>query len=137
MNVTYYVPLNSDRSSFYYFIFNGSAAFPGSLPENQEALFNTTGSFFVVQRLRKVVVYPGLSYNITFKPPSEGSFSDASMIRTGTQLLGTLGLQFQPTNDFSFNLSASIPFLLTTTNMRQRLVRDSYSLVNVGFRLLI
>lgn len=137
LNVTYYIPLNIDRSSFYYFIFNGSAAFPGSLPENKEALYNTTGSFFVVQRIGKVVVYPGLSYNITFKEPSEGSFSDASLIRSGTQLLGTLGLQFQPSNSFSFNLGLSIPFLLTSTNKRQRLVRDSYSLANIGFRLLL
>ena len=137
VNLTYYVSLNSAQTSYYYFIFNGIAFLPGSLPENAQALYNTTGSFFIVQRLGKFVVYPGLSYTLAFKPPSSGSFSDSSLIKSSEQLLATLGMQYQVSNNLSFNASASIPLILTTTNLRQRLVRDSYSFVSIGGRFLL
>ena len=135
LNLTYYVSLNSN--SFYYFIFTGKSSQAGSLPQTAEALHNTTGSFFIAQRLGKFVVYPGISYSLDFKPPSAGSFSDHSLIKSSEQVLGTLGIQYQPSYNISFNISGSIPFIISTTNLRQRLIRESYSFVSIGGRILI
>lgn len=135
VNLTYYISLNPN--SFYYFIFSGKSSGAGSLPQTAEALHNTTGSFFIAQRLGPIVVYPGISYSLDFKPPSQGSFSDKALIKQGEQVLGTLGIQFNPSYNLSFNINASIPFIISTTNLRQRLIRESYSFVSIGGRILL
>jgi len=137
LNLSYFVSLNDAQTSYYYFIFTGKSSQPGSIPQNAEWLHNTSGSFFIVQRMGKFVIYPGLTYSLDFKPPSAGSFSDKSLIKSSEQLLGTLGIQYQPSFNTSFNISGSIPFILSTTNLRQRLVRESYSFVTIGGRILI
>lgn len=137
VNLFYFVSLNESQTSYYYFIVNGTSFQPGSLRVNEDWLHNTSGSFFIVQRLGKFVIYPGMTYTLAFKPPSSGSFSDKSLIKSSEQLLGTLGIQYQPSFSTSFNISASIPFILSTTNLRQRLVRESYSFVTIGGRILL
>tara|TARA_B100000497_G_C7642872_1_gene386527 strand:+ start:216 stop:1208 length:993 start_codon:yes stop_codon:yes gene_type:complete len=137
VNLSYFVSLNDQQTSYYYFIVNGTSFQPGSLSINEDWLHNTSGSFFIVQRLGKFVIYPGMTYTLAFKPPSSGSFSDKSLIKSNEQLLGTLGIQYQPSFNTSFNISASMPFILSTTNLRQRLVRDSYSFVTIGGRILL
>jgi hypothetical protein len=132
LNLSYYVSLNQSQTSFYYFILNGTAYLPSSI--NDEALYNTTASFFIIQRLgSRLALYPGLSYNLAFKPPSVG---DKSLIRTNTQILGQLGLQFQATPNFSFNVSGALPFLLKSSNLLVRQVRESFSFASVGGRML-
>ncbi|MEE9373317.1 MAG: hypothetical protein V3V00_09720 [Saprospiraceae bacterium] len=137
LNMSYFVSLNSAQTSYYYFIFNVKSSQPGSNLQNAEWLHNTSGSFFIVQRMGKFVVYPGLTYSLDFKPPSAGSFSDKPLIKSSEQLLGTLGIQYQPSFNTSINISGSIPFILSTTNLRARLVRESYSFVTIGGRILI
>ena len=137
VNLSYFVSLNERQTSYYYFIVNGTSFQPGSLRINEDWLHNTSGSFFIVQRMGKFVVYPGLTYTLAFKPPSSGSFSDKALIKSSEQLLGTLGIQYQPSFNTSFNVSASMPFILSTTNLRQRLVRESYSFVTIGGRILL
>jgi len=61
LNASYYISLNKSGTSYYYFILNTSAFQPGSLPINRDWLYNAGGSFFVVQRLGKFVLYPGIS----------------------------------------------------------------------------
>jgi len=135
VNLTYYLELNSN--SFYYFVFNGMSSSAGSLPQNAEALHNVSGSFFLAHRIGSLVIYPGLTYSMEFKPPSAASFSDKALIKRGEQLLGSVGLQINPTDKASFNINATIPFILSSTNLRQRLIRESYSFVSIGTRILI
>ena len=131
-NLSYYVSLNKSATSYYYFILNGLAYLPSAT--NDEVLYNSSASFFIVQRLgARFILYPGLSYNITFKPPSVG---DEALIRTNEQVLGLLGVQYQPSNNFSLNVSAALPFLLDSSNLLVQQVRESYSFVSIGGRFL-
>ncbi len=132
LNVAYYIELNNN--AYYYFIANGIAFHPSAV--NEEWLYNTTGSFFLVQMIanRKLAIYPGLSYAIAFKPPS--AVSDHSLVKTNEQLLGILGLQFQPSGSFSLSLSGAIPLILESANLLVRPVKESYSFVSIGGRFL-
>ena len=56
------------------------------------------------------------------------------MIKTNDQVLATLGIQYQPTNDFSLNVSTALPLLLETTNKLFQPVRESFSFVSIGGR---
>jgi len=132
LNLSYYIDINNGGSSYYYFILNGLAYLPSAT--NDEALYNTAASFFVVQRLgARFVIFPGISYNLTFKPPS---VADNALIRTNEQVLGTLGLQYQPSNNFSINVSGAVPLLLETSNLLVQQIRKSYSFVSLGGRFL-
>lgn len=132
LNLSYFIDINKGGSSYYYFILNGLAYLPSAT--NDEALYNSAASFFVVQRLgANFVIFPGISYNLTFKPPS---VADDALIKTNEQVLGTLGLQYQPSNNFSVNISGAIPLLLETSNLLVRQVRESYSFVSLGGRFL-
>ena len=133
LNIAYYVGLNNN--AYYYFIANGTAFHPSAV--NEEWLYSTTGSFFIVQMLanRKLAIYPGLSYTIAFKPPFNTS-SDYSLVKTNEQVLGILGVQFQPFNSLSLNVSGAIPLILENSNLLIRQVKESYSFVSVGGRFL-
>lgn len=131
-NLSYYISLNKSATSYYYFILNGLAYLPSAT--NDEALYNSSASFYIVQRLgARFVLFPGISYNITFKPPS---VSDQALIRTNEQILGLLGLQYQPSANFSLNVSAALPLLMESSNLLVQQVRESYSFVSLGGRFL-
>ena len=133
LNIAYYITLNENASSFYYFILSGTAFLPGNLEGNEDGLYNSSGSFFVVQRLGKWMLYPGLSYILTFKPPA---VADNILVKSNEQVLGTLGLQYNPGPGMGINVSTAYPFLLETMNNLQQHVRESYSFVSVGGRFL-
>ncbi|MEM6321691.1 MAG: hypothetical protein AAF960_28790 [Bacteroidota bacterium] len=131
-NLSYFISLNKAATSYYYFILNGVAYLPSAT--NDEALYNSSASFFIVQRLgSRFVLFPGISYSIAFKPPSVG---DEPLIKTNTSVLGTLGLQYQPSNNFSLNVSGALPLLLDSSNLLVQQVRESFSFVSLGGRLL-
>ncbi len=143
LNATYYIPLNENNSSFYYFIANGNAYQPGidsdhrclATVSNDTWRFDASGSFFIVQRLGRLMLYPGITYTINFKPPArEGS--DKALIKTSEQVLGILGVQYQIGETINVNLSGAIPFLLESSNLQTELVRTSYSFVSLGGRVV-
>lgn len=138
VNAAYYISLNESGSSYYYFTLNGIAYIPTSVeedlnPYNDQWLYNAGGSFFILQRIGKLLFYPGLSYSVSFKPPSvEGK----TLIRTSDQVLGLLGLQVGLSDNFSLNVTAAAPLILRNTNNLVQPVRESYSFVSIGGRIL-
>lgn len=132
LNISYIATLNSN--AYYYFIVNGTAAPSSFISISQEWLYNTNFSFLVVQLFanRKIALYPGISYNIGFKPPFRG---DKALIKTNDQVVATLGVQYQASNKFSINVSTALPLLLETTNKLFQPVRESFSFVSIGGRV--
>lgn len=131
LNLSYIATLNNN--SYYYFILSNTAAPNSFISISQEWLYNTNFSFIVVQLFanRKIALYPGITYNIGYKPPFRG---DKTLIKTNDQVLATLGIQFQPTNDFGLNISTALPLLLETTNKLFQPVRESFSFISIGGR---
>ncbi len=132
LNITYYSEINADN--YYYFILNGSSFLPGE--NNDNTLFTSGASFFLVRMLsaQRWVVYPGLSYNMSYKSPE---FLDQALIRVNEQLLGIVGIQYQPSINFSISTSVGIPIWLNNSALQISQVRNSYSLVNLGIRVHI
>lgn len=145
LNLAYHVSLNNN--AYYYFIGNWTGLSPSSIKAdtNDDGFidraiddkwrYNTGFSFFVVQLFanRKIAVYPGLSYNIGYKKPDQG---DQSLIKLNEQVLGVLGVQYQPSNNISWNISTALPLVLKTTNRLFKPVAESYSFVSIGGRFL-
>lgn len=131
--VTYYTDISPNV--YYYFIATAAAYLPAKMV-NEQALYAASGNFFLVHisTSRKWVFYPGLSYNITFKPPQ---LRDDWLIRQDDLLLAMAGMQFQPTTSFHINASIGYPLFINNTNPNFKQVRSSYSLWNLGFRLLL
>jgi hypothetical protein len=133
LNLAYYIALNDNISSLYYFILNGTAYSKGTIAINNTPLYTSSFSFLVVQRLGSFVIYPGLSYVIGYKPPD---ISEKSLVKYNEQILGILGVQYQVNSSVNINLSTAYPFLSESPSLLQEQVRDSYSFVNLGGRVL-
>lgn len=140
INAAYYVALNKSGNSYYYFSLNGVAAIPpiGKLddinPFNDKMRYEAGGSFFIIQRMGPFMLFPGLSYNLSFKQPDLAN-SDKSLIRTNEQVLGLLGLQFTPSNNFSLNITGALPFILKNSNKLTQTVPESFSFLSFGGRI--
>ena len=133
LNLAYYVGLNNN--SYYYFIVNGIASPSNKIEGNSKWLYSTDVSFYIVQLFanRKLALYPGLSYHIGFKPPE---VLDDKLIKTSEQVLGILGVQYQAANNISLNISTAYPILLETSNKLVQQIRESYSFVSLGGRII-
>jgi hypothetical protein len=132
LNVTYFSKINANN--YYYFIANGSMFLPG---ENNEEILYTSGlSFFLVRMLnaQKWALYPGLSYNMSYKSPEQ---LDQVLIRINEQLLGIVGLQYQPSARFTYSTSIGIPIWLNNSALQLSQIRNSYSLITLGLRVHI
>ena len=143
VNLSYYVSLNKNATSYYYFVLSGAVFLPGNLtdadhyPHNNDfAVYNGTASFFIVQRLGKFILTPGLSYSLAAKPRDPESGDKKRLTKRVQQVLGILGLQFQPSQNFNLNLSFNIPFQIETTNLISQFDRKSYTFVSLGGRFL-
>ena len=135
LNIAYYIGVNDNESTFYYFLLRGTAYQKGTLEINDQPFYDSSVSAFIVQRLGQVVIYPGLSYGLTYKPPVE-TFQNRSLLKIQEQVLGIFGAQYQPYPGLSFNISTAIPFLLERPVSFVREVRSSYSFVSIGGRVL-
>jgi hypothetical protein len=133
INLAYYIALNDNVSSLYYFILNSTAYSKGTIASNNTPLYSSSFSFLVVQRLGSFVIYPGLSYVIGYKPPH---VSEKTLVKYNEQVLGILGVQYQLNTSVNFNLSTSYPFLSESPNLLQEQVRNSYFFLNLGGRVL-
>ena len=137
INLAYYVELNDYGTSYCFFSFNNTASFPGKLPAiktNDQWLFNSTGSFYLVQRIGRFMIFPGLAYTMGYKQPVIQK--EKLLIKTNEQLTGFLGFQYQFTPDHSISLFSGLPFLMESTHPLVKPVRESYSLFAIGGRFL-
>lgn len=132
IGASYYMALNTNA---YYFVgLSGLVYFP-SPNVNDQALYNTSANFFLIQRTnnRKFTFYPGLVYSRSFKP-SQTNFQTHALIKTTEFLLAYGGVQYAPNSQYNFFLLGGFPFISESTNPQQTIIRESYSTFTIGFR---
>ena len=132
IGVTYYRELN--QRTYYFFGGTGQVYFP-TPSVNDEYLFNTSGSFFLIQRTinNKFTFYPGLVYSLTFRPSELKS--QPALIKSTEFLLGYAGVQYAPDPKYNVFVLGGFPLMVTVTNPQQEIVRESYSTFTLGFRV--
>ena len=131
IGITYFREINVN--TFYFFGANGQVFLPNSIVD--EALYNTGASFFLVQRTtnQRFTFYPGLAYQISFKPSVLDSNPD--LIKVVDFLFAYAGAQYAPNRKFNIFVNAGLPLIVNTTNPQQIIDRPSYSLISLGFRV--
>ena len=98
-----------------------------------EYLFNNNFSFFLIHRTvnKKLTFYPGLSYSINYKP---SKFDEHQLIKTSNFLFALAGIQYAPHEAFNIFITGGFPLSLKVTHPNQKIVRESYSTIALGFR---
>ena len=129
IGITYYKALNPNT----YYFFGGTAQVFFASDLQNETLYNTGASFFLIHRTTntKFTFYPGLSYSISFKSPK---LDDASLIKVTDFLLAFGGVQFAPSDAINIFFTAGFPLIVNVTNPQQEIVRASYSTLSLGAR---
>lgn len=77
-------------------------------------------------------LFPGLTYSPTLQKVASGS-----LVRVNQQLLGSLGGLFQPTDAFGIMLNWQVPFILESGSQSTEWVRESFSAVTLGVRVVL
>ncbi len=122
---TYYKDLN--KSIYYFLQSNWMMRFAKAEDERTTHLWSA--SAFLVKSLfyHRVYLYPGLTYAGLFQNFSESGFSQVNY-----QVLGGLGMQYQPVRIFSISIYGQIPFILESGSDTTEWVRESYSSWTLG-----
>lgn len=122
---TYYK--NIDKTLYYFLQSNWLMRF--AKVDNERTTHAWTASAFLVKSLfyHRVYLYPGLTYAGLFQNFSESGFSQVNY-----QVLGGLGVQYQPVRVFSISLYGQIPFILESGSETTEWVRESYSSWTLG-----
>lgn len=125
LGATYYK--NLARRTYYFLQTNWLARFSNS--KNERTTHQFSASAFLVESLfqHRVYLYPGITYAGNFQKYSDGSFNQVSY-----QILGGLGVQYQPVRFFSASLYGQIPFTLESGSVTTEWVRESYSSWTLG-----
>ena len=123
-----------DISNNVYYFFGASvrAYLPSSV--TSESLYNTNLNFFLIQRSKnnKFTYYPGISYSLNFKP---SEYDDHPLIKTADFLFAIAGIQYALNSDYNVFATAGFPLIVNLTRPQQTIVRQSYSLLTLGFRI--
>jgi len=127
---TFYKPFNPRT---YYFLQAGWLT-QFSNQENDLATHQVSGGGYLVQSLfdYKVYLYPGLTYAASL----QGLQSGNGLRRINQQLLGGIGVQYQPWRVLSFSLYGQIPFILDSGSSITEWVRESYASWTLGIRAI-
>ncbi len=130
LGATYYQ--NISNNVYYFFGASIRTFLPSSV--TNESLFNTNVNFFLIQRSKnkKFTFYPGISYSLSFKP---ATYDDNPLIRTADFLFAIGGVQYAINNDYNIFATAGFPLIVNITQPQQEIVRESYSLLSLGFRV--
>ncbi len=127
---TFYKPFNPRT---YYFLQAGWLT-QFSNPENDQTTHQLSGSGFLVHSLfdYKLYLYPGLTYAASLQKLRNQS----GLRRINQQLLGGIGVQYQPWRVLSFSLYGQLPFILDSGSSATEWVRESYLSWTLGIRAI-
>ena len=78
-------------------------------------------------------VFPGMTYAPTLQQLRSGG----SLRRVNQQLLGSIGGLYQPAESFGLMLNFQVPFILESGSSNTEWVRESFSAVTLGVRVLL
>ncbi len=128
----YYQPLSSNV--FYFF----GASLRGFLPSitTDQSLYLASGNFFLIHRTnnRKWTFYPGISYAMGFKP---SVYDNNPLIRTSEFVFLYSGAQYAFSTRQNIFVTWGFPLAIHLANPRQSIVRESFTLLNLGGRVAL
>jgi len=125
---TFYRSLNKNT---YYFLQSDWVMRFAKAPTDHTTHQWSTSAFLIESFFHhKIYVYPGITYSGLFQKFSNQGFKQANY-----QILGGLGVQYQPVRVFIVSLYAQIPFTLESGSATAEWVRESYTSVTLGFML--
>jgi hypothetical protein len=92
-----------------------------------------SGSTFMVVKIWEDswYVFPSISYNVL------GRIDKGNFRRLNQQLLGGLGLFFQPSPQFSILINANLPFLLSSGSNLITYDKETFTGITIGLRTLL
>jgi hypothetical protein len=122
---TYYKNLN--KTTYYFLQSNWMMRFARAEDDRTTHLWSA--SAFLVESLfhHRIYVYPGMTYSGLFQ-----RFSDSGFSQVNYQVLGGLGLQYQPNRVVSISIYGQIPFIFESGSATTEWVRESYSSWTLG-----
>ena len=131
LNGTWY---NEFSAKTYLFLQGGwTTQFKNDLRDN--STHHILGSIFLVRTFfnQKLYVFPSLTYFNSMEQFNKGG----RLNQTNYQLLWGGGVQYQPTTRFSIFTQFQAPFILESGSEVSEWIKDSYSAVSLGFRILL
>ncbi len=137
IGLTYYRPISNNV--FYFFGAQLQAALPFKSESTSQLafakpLYTSTTSFYLVHmsKNKKIIIYPGLSYSLSFKP---SEYSDQSgLLKTTEFLFAFASVQYAMNVRNSVSFTAGFPLISEVTNPQIEIVGKSYSLAQVIVR---
>jgi hypothetical protein len=117
---------------FYFLSGLGQMYIPSSVRD--ESLYTSSVSFYLIHRSNnyKWTFYPGISYGLSFKP---SEFDSHNLIKTNSSLFALGGIQYAPNSRYNIFATAGFPLQINLISPLQEIVRESYSLLALGFRI--
>jgi hypothetical protein len=132
LGASYY---KSVTPNVYYFF---SSSLRGYLPSDitDQSLYNSSFNFFLIHRTnsQKLTFYPGISYNLGFKP---SKYDSHPFIKTTEFLFAYGGIQYSFDRKTNVFVTLGLPLFLNIVNPLQDIVRESYSVAVLGARIAI
>jgi len=130
LGASYY---KSVTSNVYYFF---SSSLRGYLPSDvtDQSLYNASFNFFLIHRTnnQKLTFYPGISYNLGFKP---AIYDSHPFIKSTEFLFAYGGIQYSFDRKINVFFTMGLPLFLNIVNPLQDIVRESYSAAVLGARV--
>jgi hypothetical protein len=101
-----------------------------------QSLYNSSFNFFLIHRTnsQKLTFYPGISYNLGFKP---SKYDSHPFIKTTEFLFAYGGIQYSFDRKSNIFITMGLPLFLNIVNPLQDIVRESYSVAVLGARISI
>jgi len=119
---------------FYFF----SSTLRGYLPSEvtDQSLYNSSFNFFLIHRTnsQKFTFYPGINYNLAFKP---SQYDSHPFIKSTEFLFAYAGVQYSFDRKNNLYFTMGIPLFINIVNPLQDIVRESYSVIVLGARFAI
>lgn len=116
---------------FYFF----SSTLRGYLPSpvTDQALYNSSFNFFLIHRTnnQKLTFYPGINYNLAFKP---STYDSHPFIKSTEFLFAYAGVQYSIDRKNNVFFTMGLPLFLNIVNPLTDIVRESYSVAVLGAR---
>lgn len=117
-----------------YYFFSGNLR--GYLPSDvtDQSLYNSSFNFFLIHRTnnQKLTFYPGISYNLAFKP---STYDSHPFIKSTEFLFAYGGIQYSFDRKTNIFFTMGLPLFINIVNPLQDIVRESYSVTVLGARV--
>ncbi|MCB0670091.1 MAG: hypothetical protein KDC80_29895 [Saprospiraceae bacterium] len=120
------------QNVFYFFSGNLRGYLPSDVTD--QSLYNSSFNFFLIHRTnnQKLTFYPGISYNLAFKP---STYDSHPFIKSTEFLFAYGGIQYSFNRKVNVFLTMGIPLFINIVNPLQDIVRESYSITVLGARI--